>query len=224
MVEDPLTQIDYDAGADPETRGQECNACFRLFTWESGMFNRNSAYKTGYYPQCTECQKKPKMTIAEHTARLREMNHSSEGTKRQRHEDQSEFRKDRSGRRMDASLFLQKLLHLVPGLYVAPGGIVGDLGLYVTGLARPEWEGNTFKYVGYVTLGIMPEYSTYDFDNQRDVMIRVKDMGWRSMLLRFVENGIVTEKQCDQEFGTPSGGTTSTWYKALHKKRNQKVN
>jgi hypothetical protein len=113
-------------------------------------------------------------------------------------------------------LFLQKLLKAYPNLYVTTGGIKGDLALYATsGVAKPEFGGNTFKYMGYVTLGPMPEYSKYEF-NERDVLQRCTQMGWRSALLRFVRSGILTEAQCDKEFGPPSGGVNSLWYKKLH--------
>lgn len=215
-----FNQIDWEAGADPELRGAECSSCFRLLKWQ--FFPKNSAYKTGYYPQCYECLKAPRLSINEHVARLREENFNSEGTRRQRHEDQSEFRKDRRGRTMDCSLFLQKLLHVCPSLYVTQGGIKGDLALYVTGPECREWGNRGFKYLGYVTLGTLPEYSSYEFDEARDVMVRVKDIGWRSVLLRFIENNILTEKQCDKEFGPASGGANSTWFKNLHKIRNRK--
>lgn len=220
---DPRKHIDYDAGADPEIKGAECQGCARLYTFASGMFDRNSAYKLGYEPVCVDCRKAPKLSIEEHLAKLREQNFNSESTKRQRHEDQEQFRLDRRGRTLDCSLFLQKLLHLVPNLYVTEGGIVGDLALYVTaGLNRSDFGGNSFKYLGYVTLGMMPEFSEYQFDEARDVMIRATKIGWREVLLRFIRNGILTEEQCNSEFGPPSGGVNSTWYKNLHRYRNSK--
>jgi hypothetical protein len=119
-------------------------------------------------------------------------------------------------------MFLQKLLHVYPSLYVTAGGVKGDLALYATsGINKPEWAGSSFKYMGYVTLGIMPENSEYEF-NDRDILQRCTQMGWRSVLLRFVENNILTEEQCNKEFGPPSGGVNSLWYKKLHNHRNAK--
>lgn len=219
MVVDEFDIIDYEAGADSTLRGQECASCRRLLTYK--FFRKDSSLRSGHRPQCVKCEADPAMSMAEHTARLRAMNFNSEGTRRQRHPDQDEMKKNRTGRVMDASLFLQKLLHVCPNLYVTQGGIVGDLALYVTsGVAKPEWAGLTFKYLGYVTLGIMPEFSKYEFDPLRDVMIRATEMGWRSVLIRFVENNILTEEQCLKEFGHPSGGENSLWYKHLHNHRN----
>jgi hypothetical protein len=206
--------VDYEAGADPEVKGQECCGCRRLLRWS--FYDKNSSYTSGYDPMCPLCKKAPKLSMAEHVARMREMNYNSAGTRRQRHPDQEFLYDKRPGQYLDCSLFLQKLLKAYPNLYVTTGGIKGDLALYATsGVAKPEFGGNTFKYVGYVTLGPMPEYSEYEF-NERDVLQRCTQMGWRSALLRFVRSGILTEAQCDKEFGPPSGGANSLWYKKLH--------
>lgn len=218
MIFSDYDEINWEAGADPNLRGKECAGCFRLLEYR--FYDKNSSYKDGYEPLCPLCRKSPKLSIAEHTARLREMNHNSEGTRRQRHEDQDEMHEDRPGRPMDCSLFLQKLHHVVPSLYVAQGGVVGDLALYVTsGTPRKDFGGNTFKYLGFVTLGVMPEYSRYEFDS-RDILLRETQRGWRSVLLRFIRNKILTEEQCNTEFGHPSGGTNSLWFKNLHRFRN----
>jgi hypothetical protein len=123
---------------------------------------------------------------------------------------------------MDCSLFLQKLHHLYTALYITQGGILGDIALYATsGTAKPEWGGNTFAYAGYATLGVMPEFSKYEFDRARDIMLRASHIGWRSILLRFIEKKILTEAQVLAEFGPPSGGENSIWYKKLRQYRNQ---
>ena len=212
--------VNYEAGADPELRGAECVGCRRLLTYS--FYDKNSSYKSGYDPMCPLCKKAPKLSMAEHVSRMREMNYNSAGTQRQRHPDQNFFYDKRPGQYMDCGLFLQKLLKAYPALYVTSGGIKGDLALYATsGVAKPEFGGNTFKYVGYVTLGPMPEYSEYEF-NERDVLQRCTQMGWRSALLRFVQSGLLTEEQCDREFGPPSGGCNSLWYKKLHDFRTAK--
>ena len=217
--------VDYEAGAANDIRGQECCGCRRLLTWS--FYDKNESYKSGYDPMCPLCKSSPKLSMAEHTARLREMNYSSEATRRQRHPDQNFFYDKRPGRYMDCALFLQKLLHVYPSLYVTQGGVaingvIVDLALYATsGVNKPEWSGNSFKYMGYVTLGTMPEYSEYEF-NERDVLQRCTQIGWRSVLLRFVENDILTEEQCNREFGPPSGGVNSIWFKKLNNHRNAK--
>jgi hypothetical protein len=121
---------------------------------------------------------------------------------------------------MDCSLFIQKLHHILPSLYITQGGIAGDIALYITsGSQRKDWNGQSFKYLGYCTLGVLPEYSEYEFD-QRDILLRAKKMGWRSVLLRFIESKILTEEQINKEFGVPS--CPEYWAKKLHQFRNKK--
>jgi len=226
MIESDYDVLDYAAGVSDEVLGQECHSCFRLLRWQ--FFDKNSAYKNGYEPQCGWCKKQPAMSIAEHTARLRERNYNSEGTKRLRHPEQEFFYGDRTGETMDFSRFLQKLHHVYPALYVAPGavsinGVGVDISLFATsGVAQPEWKGATSKYMGYITIGLMPEYNEYEFDD-RDILQRTTRIGWRDVLLRFIKNGVLTEKQVNQEFGPPSGFASPTyWFKKLHQYRNSK--
>jgi hypothetical protein len=222
LIQSDYDIVDYEAGMSDEVLGKECASCFRLLRWK--FFDRDSSRKDGRDLQCSLCKKAPRLSIAEHTARLKEANLNSYGTRRQRHQDQAEMRKGGGGRSMDCSLFLQKLLHVYPALYVTEGGIVGDLALYATsGTIVPEWNGNSFKYMGYVSLGVMPEFSSYEFDESRDIMVRVKKIGWRDVLVRFVQNHILSEAQCDQEFGVASGGGNSIWFKKLHRYRNAKI-
>jgi hypothetical protein len=216
---DPHSQIDWAAGASDTVEGQECISCRRLFTFDSGMYNRDTSKKYGYELQCLQCKSTPRMSTQEWVDCLTEKNFNSEGTKRQRHRYQDEMRLDRTGRGLECSLFLQKLYHICPRIYVTQGGIKGDLALFMTGPERVEWNNRGFKYMGYVTLGTMPEFSSYEFDDSRDVMIRTKEIGWRQVLLRFIEDGFLSEKQVNQEFGYPSGGQHSTWYRELQRIR-----
>lgn len=226
LIQSDYDIIDYEAGADPNLRGQECVGCHRLLVYS--FYDKNSAYKSGYDPMCPLCKQAPKLSIKEHASRLQEMNMVSEGTRRQKHPDQDFLRDKRPGRPMECSTFLQKLHHVYPELYITPGaitvnGAIADIAMYATsGVKRPEFAGNDFKYMGYVTLGMMPEYSEYEF-SERDVLLRATQIGWRSALIRFVENNILTEKQCDQEFGPPSGGVNSLWYKKLQQHRSSKI-
>jgi hypothetical protein len=226
LIESDFDVIDYEAGADDEIRGMECCSCFRLLTFN--FFDRDARYKSGYSPQCSWCKKQPVLSISEHTARLRERNYNSEGTKRQRHPDQEDFHKERKGEMMDYSLFLQKLHHVYPRLYITPGavtidGVPVDISLFATsGVANPDWRGATAKYMGYITIGPMPEYNEYEFDS-RDILQRAIRIGWRDVLLRFIKNKVLTEEQVYQEFGRPSGlADSSYWYKKLNQYRNAK--
>ncbi len=226
LIESDYDVVNWEAGADSNLRGAECSSCFRLLEYK--FFPSNHAYKSGYGPQCQWCLSQPRLSIAEHTARLREKNFNSEGTRRQRHPDQDLMKNETKGEMMDFSLFLQKLHHVYPGLYITPGmvtvdGIPCDISLYATsGVGKSEWGGNSFKYLGYVTIGPMPEFTEYEFDS-RDILLRAKRIGWRSVLLRFIRAHILTEEQVNKEFGPPSGIADATlWFKKLHQFRNER--
>jgi len=166
------------------------------------------------------------MSMAEHSARLGELNFNSEGTKRQRHEDQEEFHKEheRVGRRMHTSVLLLKLQKLVPSLFIKPGGIEGDLALYQTAeTPQAKWGGKNYNYLGFISYGDLTEFSQYEFDNKMDIVIRESNRGWRTVLLRFIKAGLLTEEQCDREFGHPSGRASLVWYKKLWQYRNERV-
>lgn len=224
LIESDFDVINYEAGADSNLRGMECVGCRRLLEYK--FFDRNSSYKSGYDPMCPLCKSSPRLSIAEHTSRLREMNYSSEATKRQRHPDQAELRKPRRGKSMSTSEFLTKLHKAYPGLFITEGGIAGDVALYATsGWLRHDWNDRDFKYIGYVTLpkfygDDLPEYSEYEFDS-RDIMLRVSKIGWRSVLIRFIENDIIPEEKINEVFGRPLGDLHNSWFKALQTRRNK---
>src|ERR1035441_5234667 len=101
MILDEFDIVDWEAGVSNDILGAECQSCARLLTFTGGFFPKNAAYKSGYGPQCFHCLKQPRLSIAEHASRLYEMNYNSEGTRRQRHPDQSELRESRPGRALD---------------------------------------------------------------------------------------------------------------------------
>ena len=204
--------------------GHECDACRRALAYR--FFERDSSYSSGHKPVCLSCQSAPRLSMEEHVAKLSAENFNSEAVKRQRHPDQEEFRKSelRWGRTMLASEFLMKLKRAVPELYVRPGGVEGDVALY---LAAPgpqsKWEGRDYKYIGWVEFDTLPEHTIYLFDERNDVVAQPLHMGWRSVLLRFIKAGALTEAACDKEFGAPSAGNSAVWYKQLWNYKHQRV-
>jgi hypothetical protein len=219
-----LSAIDDDIYGSPDLVGQECSGCRRILVWK--FFDHDSSYRTGYKPTCISCKAAPRLSMEEHVDKLSTENYNSEGTRRQRHADQEEFRREtaRWGKTVPASDFLMKLKKLVPELVVRPGGIVGDLGLYMTAPGpQKKWDGKDFQYMGYVTLETMPEHSIFEFDEKLDIVLRPIHMGWRSTLIRFIKAGILTEAQCEKEFGLPSSGNSALWFKQLWSHRNEKV-
>jgi hypothetical protein len=222
-VADEINTIDPFIAASHDVLGAECDRCYRWLAHK--FFRKDSSQKTGYSPRCVVCESEKSMTIAEHTARLHERNNSSHATKAQRHDDQDEFRKTyaRRGRVMHTSDVLLKVRRHVPNLYVLEGGIKGDLALYLTeDQPQPKWVGKNYLYLGYIAYDWLPEFSLYEFDDNRDVMIRESERGWRTVLLQFIKQGVLTEQQCDKEFGKPSSAGSSVWYKRLQQYRTSK--
>jgi hypothetical protein len=225
ILEDELNQIDNSIAYSPEILGIECSSCRRLLAHK--FYRRDSSLRTGYKPQCMVCESAPKLTMEEHLFQLREKNHNADATRKQRHPDQEEMRKTdaRLGRPMHCSEFLLRLQKLVPSLFVKEGGIVGDLALYqVADAPQAKWDGKNYNYVGFISYDMLPEFSRYQFDDLRDVMIRESERGWRTVLLRFIKAGLLTEEQCSKEFGPAIGQGSMVWYKQLFLHRNEKVN
>jgi hypothetical protein len=212
---------DYDLFYSPESVGQECLHCRKVLRWRE--FEKDTSMKTGHKLSCMLCLSAPCLTMEEHSIRLRESSLNSHGVRRQRHADQEEFRKfdEREGRRMHTSDFLLKLHKLIPSLFVKEGVVGNDLALYeVADQPQAKWGGKNFSYLGFIEFGSLKEYSTYEFNEKRDVMVREKERGWRTTLLRCIKAGLLTEDQCNREFGFPSGRASTVWYKQLHAYRN----
>lgn len=216
--------IDNSIAYSPDILGAECASCRKLLAHR--YFRKDSSLRLGHKPQCVECEAEPKLTMAEHLSSLKEKNFNSEGTRRQRHQDQDEFKKHdaRLGRPMHCSEFLLRLKRLVPALFVKEGGIVGDLALYlVAETPQTKWKGKNYKYYGYITYEMLPEFSRYEFEQSRDILIRESERGWRTPLLRFIKDGVLTEEDCRKEFGIAAGEGSMTWHKTLWNYRNEKI-
>lgn len=205
----------------PELLGKECITCYRIL--EYAHFRADHTYRDGRRDQCTHCEASPRLSTAEHTARLRELNYNSVAVQRQRWEHQEEYRNDaaRIGRPMHHTDLLAKLEKLIPSLYIVEGRIVGDLAIYRTfSQPQPQLEGRTFEYLFYTPTGYLPEYSIIEFDEIRDVPIREKMRGWRTVLLRLIKAGLITESECNRNFGHATGQASSVWYRKLSEHRN----
>jgi hypothetical protein len=126
---------------------------------------------------------------------------------------------------MHSSEFLYRLRTLIGTnkLFFTDGNFLGDIAVYqVSGVPRPDFDGvpPTFKYMWYIPIGWMPEFSVYEFD-ERWIPVREPIRGWRTPLLRLIKNGLLTESEVDWEFG-PALGEASTVYKRdLYKYRNR---
>lgn len=221
-IQDPRNQIDYEAGLSNDTMGKECVSCGMCLTYE--YFRRDTSHRDGFRDQCEKCENSPKMSTSEHTARLHEMNMASEGTKRQRMDHQDELRDSvaRIGRAMRHSDFLNIVQKLVPSLYITQGRIVGDLAVFQTApCPQTSWDGKDFRYLFFCPTGTMPEFSTYEWDHTKDIAIKEHERGWRTVLLRLIRTGLLSETTCNRVFGRPEGPSSMRWHRSLYQYRNQ---
>jgi hypothetical protein len=222
-LEDPANIVSQEVVESSDLLGKECIGCLRILGYE--FFDRDSSYRDGRKDLCTLCAHSPRLSIEEHTARLRESNNSSYTVRAQRWEHQDEIRDERAawGRFLSSSDLIKRLRQLIPSLYVTEGRIAGDLAIFQTAASpRPDWSDRNFRYLFYCPTGILPEYSLYEFESARDVPVREKLRGWRTVLLRLIKSGLISEKQCDESFGEPSGGPRrARWRRQLYEYRNQ---
>jgi len=101
----------------------------------------------------------------------------------------------RWGKPMHHSELILKLRRIVSGLHAVPGNIKGDISLCVA-------KGNTVEYVTYCHEGNSPEYSIAHVD-ERNLPIQ-EQRGWRTVVNRFKDAGLLTASQTRKEFGSPS--------------------
>lgn len=223
-INDPRNQIDRAVVESSEMLGKECATCAKILAYS--FFERDSSYRDGRRPQCLECEGQPRLPLEEHTLRLREKNMRSEALKRQRGKFQDDYRNSeaRRGRLMHHSELLLRIQRMASDLYIKDGNIVGDLALYqVFPQAQKRLEGRDYKYLGYMPTGWLPEFSIYQFDKVRDLKVREDQRGWRSVLLRLIKSGVLTEEQCNREFGSACGEAATVWRRTLWEWRNHKT-
>lgn len=195
---------------------KECSRCLRIL--REVCFRKDSSFRDGRRDVCDECANTERLTIAENTQKLRESNYNSPAVQAQRADHQEEMYDDsaRIGSRMHDSELVKRLSKYMPGIFVTNGRCIGHLAVFVLhGGASP------FTYLFYMNEGWMPEYSTYEFDN-RDIMIREKERGWRTVLLRLIKTGFITEEDAHREFGHPCGVGSTRYRRELWKHRNDR--
>jgi hypothetical protein len=66
----------------------------------------------------------------------------------------------------------------------------------------------------------LPEYSTYVIDD-RDIIHREKQKGWRTPLLRLILRGYITEERAEKVFGEARGPASVVYRRALYEWRNR---
>ena len=215
------SQLDRKVVESKAMLGKECCTCFNILAYK--FFRKDSSYRDGYRDQCQVCESSPVMSTEEHLYSQREKNYAASRKQRWAHQDDYRNDEARLGRLMHHSELLLQLHRLIPNLYIIDGRILGDLAIYKTyGGPQKRLEGNSFEYLFYMPTGFLPEFSTYEF-NERDVIVKEKQRGWRTVLLRLVRTGLLTEEKCRKVFGEALGAGATVWHRKLWEFRNQKL-
>jgi hypothetical protein len=68
---------------------------------------------------------------------------------------------------------------------------------------------------------VLPEYSQYLFDEYRDIAIKEKKRGWRTVLLRLILAELINEETSDKVFGPATGQASSVYKRRLYAHRNR---
>ncbi len=131
---------------------------------------------------------------------------------------------ERVGRILHCLDFL-KMLETIRPAYLSAHVRKGLTGLAVYHPKDVKQEDGSMKrvdwhYVCSVQVGFMHEYSSLYFDS-RGLPLNEKWRGWRTVLLRLIQLGHVTEEQAKQVFGEPSPGGARRYSEQLYCFRNR---
>ena len=209
------------------TPSKECWCCGCIYPLNH--FKKDASKKDGRVDQCDMCAEVPRLSTEEHTLRQRETNYKAAG--KQRFLDKKDYLDERSrwGRPRHHTDLLSFFQDHIRGLYVKDGKFVGDVSMYKVWDRleyRPCEDGSyffslpfdpanpTFEYIGYIPMGWLPEFDIVEFDD-RNVPIRKKHKGWRTVLLELIRTKVVTRDQVEQHFGPAIGKASLRWRRTL---------
>lgn len=118
---------------------------------------------------------------------------------------QEELQQDRTGRILHMNVFLLMLRQAgVKARYADKGAFPGMLGLWVN-------HNDVDQYICFVHVPYMQEYEELYFD-EYDVPLGPKRRGWRTVLLRLMIAGVLTEEAAHAVFGAPPVNAVSRRY------------
>jgi len=126
---------------------------------------------------------------------------------------------ERVGRIMHCLEFL-RLLETIRPAYLSAHVHRGLTGLAVYHPKDIDGKRVNWHYVCSVQVGFMHEYSSLWFDS-RDLPLNEKWRGWRTVLLRLIQLGHITEEQALEVFGQPSAGGARRYNEQLYFWRNR---
>lgn len=121
----------------------------------------------------------------------------------------------RLGKVRHHSEVIPKIQKLVPNLAIRPGNIAGSLSLYRVLNEQAD-------FICWMREGLSPEFSIVEFNKQKQPINEIR--GWRTVLLRLIKFGLLTEKQVENHFGRPSSPQQARfWDKQLYFLRNERI-
>ncbi len=109
----------------------------------------------------------------------------------------------RWGHVMHSSELLLRLQRIIPNLHVRDGRIGNDVSLF-------QVIADEITYLVWTHQGDLPEYSIV-IVNEHNRPVREK-RGWRTVLLRLIKAGVISEEQALKQFGQPTNGEAARFY------------
>lgn len=111
----------------------------------------------------------------------------------------------RWGRPMHHTDFISKLRTIVPGLVVMEAPYTPNaFSLYLV-------KGEQVQYLGWMQQEYAPEFEVI-ITNERNLPVAQK-RAWRTVLLRLIKAGIITEQEAQEVFGQPTDGEQAKFYR-----------
>ena len=207
---------------DTSIHWKQCITCRNIK--DPRRFRADTSMRDGRVAQCLDCESVPKLSLEENTIKLYEDNYYAKGTKDQRWAHTLDYLDDEarlSGRWLNYTELIRLLRMHVPNLFIRDGNLENHIACYrIWEQPQPALEGRTFRYACGFPMVRMPEYSTYVVDD-RDVIHKQKQVGWRTPVLRLIIQGLISERKAEKVFGEARGPASTVFRRALYDWRNR---
>lgn len=150
----------------------------------------------------------------ENLARMREENIASAA--KYRFDEQDELANIRLGKVITCIDFLEKLNKIIPARYTG----LAKHGLLKLVVETPSMTGAEWQFVCGVQVGYNAEYSTFYFD-EHNLPTSEMYRGWRTVLLRLITGGYISETEAHKVFGEANGPEARRYKEQLYFYRNR---
>lgn len=119
---------------------------------------------------------------------------------------------------MQPGVFITRLQKLNPKIIILQGGVRNAVQVRYPN-PNPGPDDPPTEYItGFYIDAAMPEYSAIVTDDRGKPWREIR--GWRSVLTTLIRRGIITEKQCNSQFGRPETTRSVLWHKQRQAERN----